>query len=74
MSANPTDPNMLTVAEVAGVLRLSRPRVYELIGQGVIPCVRISQRRIRIPRRAWEAWLQAREYEAIESLERPADG
>jgi len=60
---------LMTVAEVAGILRLSRPRVYELIAASAIPAVRLSERRIRIPRRAWEAYLAAQELEAVEALE-----
>ena len=39
--------SLLTVAEVASILRISRSFVYQLIGRGVFPCVRIG-RSVRI--------------------------
>lgn len=42
-------PSVLTVREVAAVLRLPRSRAYQLIQEGQIPCVRFG-RSIRVPR------------------------
>lgn len=40
---------LLKVPEVAGLLRLSRAKVYELIRSGVLPSVRIDgARRVRV--------------------------
>ncbi|MHB8512193.1 MAG: helix-turn-helix domain-containing protein [Actinomycetota bacterium] len=43
-----SDFGLLTVSEVAQILRLSRARLYELIAAGTLPSVRIGHaRRIR---------------------------
>ncbi len=43
-------PPLLTVAEVAGILRLSTATVYKAIRAGVIPAVRIvGQFRVAVP-------------------------
>lgn len=47
---------MMTVAELATELRISLPRAYALISEIGIPHVRLSERRIRIPRAAYEEW------------------
>lgn len=45
---------LLTVVEVARVLRISRNLVYELVRRGDIPSLRLG-RVIRVPRRALDA-------------------
>jgi len=52
--------------EIARELGLSRVRVYALIRSGEIPSARIGGA-IRVPRAAWEAWLQQRASEALGS-------
>ena len=47
----------LKVPEVAAVLRIARSRVYELVGEGEIPSVRIG-RSVRISRNELERWLE----------------
>ena len=47
---------LLTVAEAAGLLRISSNLAYELVAQGRIPHVRLG-RRILIPRRGLEQWI-----------------
>jgi excisionase family DNA binding protein len=61
----------LTVPEVAAIFQVSRQRCYQLVADGVIPSVRFSERRIRVPRRAWEAYLAAQERQAVENLREP---
>jgi hypothetical protein len=39
-----------------------------MINQGVLPHVRLSQRRIRVPRAAFDAWLSTLADRAIESM------
>lgn len=49
-----TYPVLLTAQEAADILRVSRWRIYDLIGQNVIPAVRLG-RQVRIPRdKLWE--------------------
>jgi excisionase family DNA binding protein len=47
----------LKVPEVAAVLRIARSRVYELVGEGEIPSVRIG-RSVRVSRKELERWLE----------------
>ncbi|HUF54281.1 MAG TPA: helix-turn-helix domain-containing protein [Dehalococcoidia bacterium] len=60
-------PALLTVDEVARILRVGRGTCYELIRQGQIPYLRLG-RLIRVPRHALMAWLG----EDPESVERSA--
>jgi excisionase family DNA binding protein len=48
---------LLAVPEVAGLLKLKPPFVYELIRQGRLPAVAVGKYR-RVPRSALTAWLQ----------------
>jgi excisionase family DNA binding protein len=57
----------LRPAEVAPLLGVTTGRVYQLIGAGLIPAVRIGGS-IRVPRSAWNAWLEGLSKEALESL------
>ena len=51
-------PDVLTVDETAGVLRLGRNTVYEAIREGQLPSIRI-RRRILIPKSALLRWLDS---------------
>lgn len=62
--------DFLTVPQIAAVLQVSRQRCYQLVAEGVIPSVRFTERRIRIPRRSWDAYMEAREREAVDNLSR----
>ena len=50
---------VLTVDEVAALLRVDRKTVYEAVHRRQIPHVRVG-RAIRIQRAAFEAWLEGR--------------
>lgn len=50
---------LLTIAEVAGVLRVTPQWAYYLARSGNLPCVRIG-RRIRVLEADLTAWLQGR--------------
>ena len=50
--------DLIRVKELAKIIRLSRARTYALIQRGVIPSVRIGGS-IRVPRAAYEQWLNA---------------
>jgi excisionase family DNA binding protein len=56
----------LRVTEVAELVGLRRSRVYELVASGAIPSVRLSQRRILVPREGIEALARAAVEDAIE--------
>jgi excisionase family DNA binding protein len=63
----------LTVAEVAARLGVSPARVYQLIAAGVVPAVRLSPRRVRIPRAAFAAWAAAWSAEALAGVAHPSE-
>ncbi len=54
----------LTVPEIAAHLRLSQLRTYAILEECEIPYIRLSKRRIRIPRRAFESSLAKRTFRA----------
>ena len=54
----PTPDELLTVPDVARVLKVSRPRAYELARQGMLPSVRIGQKQVRVRRRDLTEYLQ----------------
>jgi excisionase family DNA binding protein len=47
---------MMTTAEVAEYLRLGERKIYDLVRDGVIPCVRITGK-LLFPRKAIDLWL-----------------
>jgi excisionase family DNA binding protein len=49
-------PAYLTTAETAEYLRLKERKVYDLVSQGVIPCVRITGK-LLFPRQRIDLWL-----------------
>lgn len=49
-------PDYLTTAEVAAYLRLKERKVYDLVRQGEMPCVRITGK-LLFPRQAVDLWL-----------------
>ena len=49
-------PAYLTTAEVADYLRLKERKVYDLVSQGVIPCVRVTGK-LLFPRQRIDLWL-----------------
>jgi excisionase family DNA binding protein len=61
MSTIETRPVLLTVPEVARLLRCSRQSVYRRIRDGSIPAVRLTDRQgpLRVPRAELDRWLYA---------------
>ncbi len=55
-SAQAQEP-LLTIREVASLIRLSVGTIYHLVSQRRIPVVRISSRCIRFRRSDLEAWI-----------------
>jgi excisionase family DNA binding protein len=53
----------LTVAEVAGVMRVSKMTVYRLVHSGELPAVRVG-RSFRVPEKAVHDYLEAAFIEA----------
>jgi len=55
--ANDNEPLVLTPKEAMKLLRCSRSVIYSGIKNGSIPSIRISARKIIIPRHRFFAWL-----------------
>lgn len=51
------EKQILIANEVAGMLRIDRQRVYELVRQGAIPSIRLGERQIRFSRQAIEKFI-----------------
>jgi excisionase family DNA binding protein len=53
------EPDLLTVAEAAALARVSKMTVHRRIREGAVPAVRVGPpgSPVRIPRRAFMAWL-----------------
>jgi len=79
---------LLTIDEVAGLLKLNRQTLYNYVDRGELPALRVGKRRVRIRRSALEDFIAAGESDAVkepahaEGLERfqqapvdlPSDG
>ncbi|MCZ1000843.1 helix-turn-helix domain-containing protein [Streptomyces mirabilis] len=61
---------LLTVAEVAAVMRVSRMTVYRLVHSGHLPAIRVG-RSFRVPEQAVHEYLRENSMESIESTDRP---
>jgi excisionase family DNA binding protein len=53
----PDPDELLTVAEVAGLLRLNQQTIRNWMSAGTLPHVRLGQRRVRIYRRDLDALM-----------------
>jgi len=53
-----TPPAYLTTAEVADYLRLKERKIYDLVRQGEMPCVRVTGK-LLFPRQAIDVWLMS---------------
>jgi excisionase family DNA binding protein len=51
------EPAAYTADQVAQLLQTSTDRVYQMAREGRIPHVRLGERSIRFPRRAFHDWL-----------------
>ncbi len=65
MSGEFSDVRFLTVAEVAGMMRVSKMTVYRLVHSGEMPAVRVG-RSFRVPESAVDEYLK---HSYIESSE-----
>ena len=52
-----TEPLLLRIPAAAEILGIPRNVCYELVAQGRLPSVRVSPRRIYVPRLALENWI-----------------
>jgi excisionase family DNA binding protein len=58
---NGNGEELLTPEEVAERLKVAKPYVYDLCRRGDLPSVPVGPRYVRIPRRAFEEYVRARE-------------
>lgn len=61
--------DFLSIADVAALLEKSPSRVYGLIGQGLLPSVRVGGR-IYVPRAAWNRWVDKQSQDALAGMNR----
>lgn len=54
---NDNDSLVLTPKQVGKLLSLSRGVLYSALHRGAIPCIRVSPRKIIIPKHAFMRWL-----------------
>lgn len=54
---NKDESLVLTPNEVRRQLKISRSVLYSCLRQGIIPCIRISPRKIIIPKHRFLEWL-----------------
>ena len=47
----------VSVVEAARLISVSKSTAYALIEQGILPCVRIGEKRIVIPLRQLQEWI-----------------
>jgi excisionase family DNA binding protein len=52
-------PTLLTVSEMAQVLRIGRNSAYELVYQKNFPILKLGQKNIRIPKGELLQWIKA---------------
>ena len=57
-----------TIPEVAHRMGVSPVRAYQMAQVGELPAIRLSPRRIRVPRAAFDAWLAAQTAEALSAV------
>jgi excisionase family DNA binding protein len=54
-------PDVVTVPELADMLKIGRNTAYELVRAGIIPSVKIGRRQIRISKQAVIAYITCTE-------------
>lgn len=59
---------LLTIPEVAEILGVSAVGAYQMAAAGEIPSVRLSPRRIRVPRAALDLWLAGQAQRALANV------
>lgn len=62
-------PDLLKPADVAARLGVSPGRIYQLIADGTLPCIRRG-RSVGVPRQAYDRWLAGLADEACAAVRR----
>ena len=58
MRRKTSQPLLVRPLEAAHLIGVGRTKIYELLGSGTLPCIRIGSR-IRIPVAALKRWIDA---------------
>lgn len=58
----------LSVPEMGEMLGISRPKAYEIIKKEGFPVIRITEKRLIIPKAALEKWLNEQPFGITESI------
>jgi len=61
-------PEYARVRDVAALLGLSRSEVYRMIESGELPCTRVSEASVRVPKAELTEWLRERTTGARRSI------
>lgn len=59
---------LMKTSEVADVLGVTARRVRQLIDEGRLPATRIGPRSIRVPRAAFDAWLEVQVERSVDAM------
>ncbi|SCY80884.1 transcriptional regulator, AlpA family [Lachnospiraceae bacterium XBB2008] len=51
------ETRVYTILEVAGMLGISRSYAYEMVRQGVIPSIKLGERKRVIPKETFLRWI-----------------
>jgi excisionase family DNA binding protein len=62
------DPLLLKPGEAADLLGVSRSTIYQLLGSGQVPSMRVGKL-LRVPAAALQRWVNERAAEAVETVE-----
>ena len=63
----------MTIPEVARILGVSDVRAYQMAAAGGFPSVRLSPRRLRVPRAAFRTWLDDQSALALANVEKDGE-
>jgi excisionase family DNA binding protein len=61
------DQDLLRASDIAPLLGVTTGRIYQLIAAGILPATRMG-RSIRIPKAAWQRWLDDQRDRALETV------
>ncbi|MCK4415191.1 MAG: helix-turn-helix domain-containing protein [Candidatus Eisenbacteria sp.] len=64
------DLELLRPSDLAPMMGVTTSRVYQMIKAGVLPAIRVAGS-IRVPREAWQRWLDSQRDKALEAVRKP---
>ena len=63
------EQELLRPADLAPLLGVTPSRIYQMISAGILPAVRVAGA-IRVPREAWQRWLDEQRDRALKAVRR----